>query len=97
MERDGADRVLVWLAVLVVAGVCGDVLGQDCLLYTSDRRGREIGLVLLGTRRERDALGTRYAGLEIVIARAVPHIVGACLLYTSRMSRPHGTSGRHRV
>ena len=42
-----------------------------------DRRGREIGLVLLGTRRERDALGTRYAGLEIVIARAVPHIVGA--------------------
>ena len=31
LQRDGADRVLVWLTVLVVAGVAGDVLGQDVL------------------------------------------------------------------
>ena len=31
LQRDGADRVLVWLAVLVVSGVAGDVLGQDVL------------------------------------------------------------------
>ena len=31
LQRDGTDRVLVWLTVLVVAGVCGNVLGQDVL------------------------------------------------------------------
>ena len=50
------------------------VVGDDTARI--DRRGREIGLVLFGTCRERHALGTRYAGLKIVVAGIVAHVVG---------------------